>query len=287
MILLSAREPTSLHSELAKAFGASIGTVESRSFPDGELYLRIMDDLKGQDVLVVQNTRTEHDFLSLLMLLEAARALEPARLDLLVPYFGYARQHMRYNIGEPISSKVIVDAISPYVDAMFCVDIHDEETLEYSSKPFNNIHITQSILNHYKNSDISYVISPDDGGYERVKTVANLLGAFPLHLDKKRESDSVVKVVMNEVADIYGKNVLLLDDVISTGGTILQSLDLLKRRKVSSLYVCAVHGIFANKSDETIAFSCSGLSVSNTINTKYSTIDISEEVAKKIKEVIK
>lgn len=259
MILLSAREPTSLHSELAKAFGASIGTVESRSFPDGELYLRIMDDLKGQDVLVVQNTRTEHDFLSLLMLLEAARALEPARLDLLVPYFGYARQHMRYNIGEPISSKVIVDAISPYVDAMFCVDIHDEETLEYSSKPFNNIHITQSILNHYKNSDISYVISPDDGGYERVKTVANLLGAVPLHLDKKRESDSVVKVVMNEVADIYGKNVLLLDDVISTGGTILQSLDLLKRRKVSSLYVCAVHGIFANKSDETIAFSCSGL----------------------------
>ena len=287
MILLSPGESTPLHSELARALGASIGIVESRSFPDGELYLRIMDDLKGQDVLVVQNTRTEKDILSLLMLLEAARALEPARMDLLVPYFGYARQHMRYNIGEPISSKVVVDAISPYVDSMFCVDIHDEETLEYSSKPFRNIHITESILNHYKDSDISYVISPDDGGFERVKVIANLLGAVPLHLDKKRESDSIVKVVMNEIADIYGKNILLLDDVISTGGTILQSLDLLKRRKVSSIYVCAIHGIFANKSDETIAFSCSGLSVSNTLNTKYSNIDISDEVAKKIKEVVK
>ncbi len=287
MILLSPGQPTPLQNELARALGASIGNVESRSFPDGELYIKIADDLKGQDVLVVQNTRTDRDFISLLMLLEAARAFEPAKLDLLVPYFGYSRQHMRYNIGEPISSKVIVDALAPYVDSMFCVDIHDEETLEYSSKPFFNINITESIFNHYKEKDISYVVSPDDGGYERAKRVAKLLGALPIRLDKKRESDSTVKVVMNDIVDIYGKNVLLLDDVISTGGTILQALEVLKRRKVSSIYVCAIHGVFANNSEESISFSCRGLSVTNTINTKYSDIDISDEIVKKIREMVK
>ncbi|EQD50466.1 ribose-phosphate pyrophosphokinase, partial [mine drainage metagenome] len=198
-----------------------------------------------------------------------------------------ARQHTRYNIGEPISSKVIVDTLAPYVDSMYCVDIHDEETLEYSSKPFHNIRITESIFNHYKDKDISYVVSPDNGGYERAKNVAKLLGALPIHLDKKRENDSTVKVVMNDIVDIYGRNVLLLDDVISTGGTILQALEVLKRRKVSSTYVCAIHGVFANNADEPISFSCSGLSVTNTIDTKYSDIDVSDEIVKNIREMVK
>ncbi len=287
MIMLSAVPPTALYTELAKAMGATIGKVELKIFPDGEIYVRIDEDLKDQVVLVVQNTRTEREIVSLMMLLEAAKAMEPARLELYAPYFGYARQHMRYNIGEPISSKVIVDAINPYVDAIYSTDIHDPETQEYSTKPFQNLEIGESILKHYNDLDISYVISPDDGGFARAEKIAKLMQAIPLHLDKKRETDSKVKVVMNQIVDIYGKNILIIDDIISTGGTILQAIDVLKRRKVSRVYVCAIHGVFANRSDETISFSCSSLSVTNTIETQFSNIDISAEVGKKLLELIK
>ena len=287
MILLSSNKTTSLHTGIANQFGATIGNVETRQFPDKEIYLRIQEDLKDQNVLVVQNIRTERDFLELLFLLEAARSMEPSRIDLVFPYFQYARQHMRYNIGEPISSKVIVEAVSPYVDALYSIDIHNEETLEFSSKPFNNFEITDSIVKHYKEMDISFVVSPDDGGYNRAMRIGKALGSTAFHLDKKRENDSTVKVVMNDILDIYGRNILLIDDIISTGGTVLQSIELLKRRKVNKIYVCAVHGIFANRCDETISFSTSGLSVTNTIESIFSSIDVSEEISKKLKELIK
>ena len=287
MILLTSNKPTSLHTGIANQLGATIGNVETRQFPDKEIYLRIQEDLKDQNVLVVQSMRTERDFLELLFLLEAARSMEPARIYLLFPYFEYARQHMRYNIGEPISSKVIVEAVTPYVDALYSIDIHNEETLEFSPKPFNNFEITDSIVKHYKEKDISFVVSPDDGGYNRAMRIGKVLGSTAFHLDKKRENDSTVKVVMNDILDIYGRNILLIDDIISTGGTILQSIDLLKRRKVNKIYVCAVHGVFANRCDETISFSTSGLSVTNTIESIFSSIDVSEEISNKLKELIK
>lgn len=286
MIILPPEKITNLHQEIAKHLDAKLGSVERRTFPDGELYVRIQDDLKGQQVLVIHSIRADRDFLDLLLLLDAARAMEPSSIILLFPYFGYARQHTRYNVGEPASSKVIVDSITPYVDFIFSVDIHDEETIEYSAKSFTDIKITKSIANHFRNAKVSHVISPDDGGFERAQRVAKALGVVPLHLDKKRESSSEVRVTMNEIVDIYGKDVLIVDDIISTGGTTLQAIDLLKKRKVNKVYVAAVHGVFCNGSEETIGYSCSELSVSNSLDTAHSTIDISKELADEIRSVI-
>lgn len=286
MIMLPPEKMTSLYQETAKHLGSKIANVERRQFPDGELYLRINDDLKEQKVVVAHSIRTDRDLLDLLLLLDAARAMEPSGITLLVPYFGYARQHTRYNVGEPASSKVIVESIAPYVDSILSVDLHDEETLEYSSKPFTDIKITDSFVAYFKNANITHVISPDDGGFERAQRVAKAMGATPLHLDKRRESGSVVHIIMNEIADIYGKDVLLIDDIISTGGTIMKAIDLLRRRKVNKVYVAAVHGVFCRGSEETIGYSCDGLSVSNSLDTEHSTIDISKELAKAVRSVI-
>lgn len=286
MIILPPEKVTSLHRDVAKHLGSELAKVERKQFPDGEHYLRIHNDLKEQQVLVIHNIRVERDLLDLLFLLDAARAMEPSSITLLVPYFGYARQHMRYNIGEPVSSKVIVDCISPYVDSILAVDLHNDETLEYSSKPFKNIKIIDSIAKHFKDKKITYVISPDDGGFERAQKIASAMGLKAIHLDKKRESGSVVHITMNDIIDIYGKNVLLTDDIISTGGTILKAIDLLKRRKVDKVYVSAVHGVFCKGSEETIGFSANGLCVTNSLETEHSTIDISKELANAVRSVI-
>lgn len=285
MIVLAPEKLTDFHREVAKHLDSQLGTVERRRFPDGEHYLKIQEDLKDQQVVVIQSIREDSDLLDLLLLLDAARAMDPSHIALLVPYFGYARQHMRYNVGEPASSKVIVDAINPYVDSITSIEIHDVETIEYSAKPFTDLKIVDSIVEHFRPLKISHVISPDDGGFERAKRVAKPLGAVPLHLDKKRENGTVVRVTMNEIVDIYGKDVLLIDDIISTGGTILQAIDLIKRRKVNKVYVSAIHGVFCNDSEETIGYSCAELSVTNSLETGHSSIDISKEVSAAMKAV--
>lgn len=258
---------------------ADVGELERKRFPDGELYVRILTDLSGKDVLLVSDIRTSDGVVETSFLLEAARGMNPRSLRLFTPYFSYMRQHTRYKKGEPVSSKVLVDLYTKYADGMLTVEIHDEETLTFTAKPFANLKLGESLKDFYSAWNLDMVVSPDDGGFERATKLAELLGVRAVQLDKVRIDSSNVAIEVPDNIDFSGKKVLLIDDIISTGGTMIKAMELLRSRGVSNLGVCAVHGLFVNGSERRIASLADDLSVTNTVPGEYSKIDVSAEVA--------
>ena len=271
--------------KLASIFSCNVSGVVRKRFPDNEMYLKIIDDISGEDVLLVGNTRSDSDIIEYLLLLDAIKEEEPKSITAVIPFFGYARQHMRYNNGEPVSSKVFTKAVNQYADSIITVELHDEQTLDYSDVPFTDIKIIEPIYSYFKNKGIDIVMSPDDGGYERAKIMGDKLGIPAYYIDKKRIDSTTVKMVLPE-EDYMNKNVLLLDDIISTGGTIMKASKLIRQSGARNIYACAIHGVFANDSNEKIEKYVNELAVTDTIETKYSNITVSEEIAASLKSKI-
>ncbi len=271
--------------KLASIFSCNVSGVVRKRFPDNEMYLKIIDDISGEDVLLVGNTRSDSDIIEYLLLLDAIKEEEPKSITAVIPFFGYARQHMRYNNGEPVSSKVFTKAVNQYADSIITVELHDEQTLDYSDVPFTDIKIIEPIYSYFKNKSIDFVMSPDDGGYERAKIMGDKLGIPAYYIDKKRIDSTTVKMVLPE-EDYMNKNVLLLDDIISTGGTIMKASKLIRQSGARNIYACAIHGVFANDSNEKIEKYVNELAVTDTIETKYSNITVSEEIAASLKSKI-
>ncbi|MGC8608719.1 MAG: ribose-phosphate diphosphokinase [Thermoplasmata archaeon] len=272
--------------ELAKKVSENmkIGLVQpqERRFPDGEMYIHVEDDLSGEDVFIIGNTRKDEDIIEMLLSISAVSDYSPKSLNLIIPYFGYARQHKRYNRGEPVSSQVFAEMLSLHSDTICTVEIHDEQTLKYSQKPFSNLHVFSSIAKHFIDKQIDYVVSPDDGGLDRAKTVASELNTEYFYIDKKRIDDRTVEMKMPDVK-VNGKNVLIVDDIISTGGTIAMSSEILRKKGANKIYVSAVHGLFANGADEKILKYSDEINVTDTVQGKYTSISVYEEVSDYIK----
>jgi ribose-phosphate pyrophosphokinase len=252
--------------------------VDRKKFPDGEFYIRVLEDLKNKDVVVTGNTRDPAEFLEFSFLLDAVREQKPEKITAIVPYFGYARQHMIYKSGEAISAKVIIKQISEYADKIVTVDIHDESAYKYSGAQCKDFHASTSVANYYRDKGIDLVMAPDDGAYERAKEVGNALGCKSSFLNKKRIDATTVHYDMKNI-DSSDLNVLIVDDIISTGGTILRSADLIKKSGAKNIYVSATHGLFINESDKKIAAICQELAVSDTIDSKYSKIKVSNRLS--------
>lgn len=282
MIIVPASSSKKLSTDLAKEMGAEISEVEKKRFPDGELYVRIESNLSGHDVIVLGNTRKDEDLLEMMLLLNAAKECGPKSVKAVIPYFGYARQHKRYKDGEPISSKVFTVFLSTFSDSMYAVELHDEDTLRYSNKPFKNIKISSSIARFYEDKALDFVASPDDGGAERAERISEIIGCNFFAMDKKRIDSSTVIMKAPDI-DLSGKNVLLVDDIISTGGTIVRAANILKEKGANKIYISAIHGVFTAESGQRLSGVVDGFAVTDSIITDHSSISIAKELADNIR----
>ena len=282
MIVVAGSSSGKLAGKIAEYTGSDMAEVERRKFPDGELYLRIKSVLKGADVILVSTTKNDENIIETMLLLNAVKECGPKSLTAIIPYFGYARQHMRYRDGEPVSSKVWTYLIERFADTIVSVDIHNEQTLSYCSKPFININIIDSIVSHYQEKKIHYVVSPDDGGLQRAKEIAGKMGTDYFYIDKKRIDSNTVEMKIPDI-DIREKNLLIVDDIISTGGTIVKAVKLMREKGAARIYVSAVHGIFIGDSEETIRAIADDLAVTDTIETDSSKISVAREIVEKMK----
>jgi ribose-phosphate pyrophosphokinase len=225
-----------------------------KRFPDGEMYVRVGGRLNGEDVVLVQSTKTDADLIELLLLEDAIREAGAHRLCVVVPYFGYARQDRSFFPGEPVSARTIARHIELNADAIVTVDLHSPITLGAFTKPAFEASGIPAIARLLHERPVDLLVSPDKGGTERARRMAQILDKPWLALEKKRVDSEHVELSLpaNVPVDLEGKHIVILDDVISTGGTIVEAARLLKRHKVRAIAAACTHGLFLRDAFERI-----------------------------------
>ncbi|MEM3164858.1 MAG: ribose-phosphate diphosphokinase [Halobacteria archaeon] len=230
----------SLGPRVAQALRCPAAKVSHRAFPDGESYVRIETPLAGKHAVVVHSTGTALDLIALLQLADAAR--EAGRLTLVVPYFGYARQDRPFNPGEPVSARVVAEAIRAH--EVILVNVHSPATLKFFKVPARSLDASPLLGEAIGGAGLKklLLVAPDDGAEHLVRGAAGACGADRDVLEKKRVSDTRVEITPKKVP-AAGRDVVIVDDMVTTGGTIAEAAKLLKKQGASSVSVACVHPV--------------------------------------------
>jgi len=230
-----------LASRTAKALGTEPVLCEFNRFPDGELYLRIADETKDENVTIIQSTPTDSDFVSLLQLINACN--EAKELNVVIPYMGYARQDKKFKNGEPISARAIARCIN--ADRIFTINIHAKNVLRYFPCPAKNLDAAKLLGKYIAGfcMENPILVAPDSGAKELVKNVSSDQGFDYDHLHKTRLSGDTV-IINTKNVDVTGRHVVLVDDMISTGGTMAESIRVLRDQGAVEVYIACVHPVF-------------------------------------------
>ncbi len=216
---------------------------EFRKFPDGELYTRILDRFSSDQVTIIQSTVTDSDFVSLLQLIDACSDI--SRINVVIPYMGYARQDKQFKTGEPISARAIARAIK--ADTVYTINIHDESVLDHFDAKAVNLDATPVIGKYIKNLKLKdpLIISPDDGAIGLAQNASKDMGIDYDFLEKTRLTGETVSIKPKNVA-VKGRDVIILDDIISTGGTMAETITLLRSQGAHDVYTACVHPVLSN-----------------------------------------
>ncbi len=255
MHVIGGSASTALAERISRELGnAPFGIPFTKRFPDGELYLRVGGRLEGDDVVIVQSTRTDQDLLELLLLEDAVREAGARRTFVVVPYFGYARQDRRFFPGEPLSARAMCRHVELDADGVVTVDLHSSQTLTHFHKPAFEASGIPALGRLLRERPVDILVSPDKGGVERARRMAQLLDRPWFALDKRRlDSDRVeLSLPSTAVPPLAGKHIVLVDDVITTGGTIVEAARLLKRNGVGAVTAACTHGLFLRDAFERI-----------------------------------
>ncbi|HTT14345.1 MAG TPA: ribose-phosphate diphosphokinase [Thermoplasmata archaeon] len=255
MHVIGGTASTALAERISRELGNTpFGIPYTKRFPDGELYVRVGGRLEGDDVVVVQSTRTDQDLLELLLLEDAVREAGARRIFVVVPYFGYARQDRRFFPGEPVSARTMSRHVELDADAVITVDLHSPQTLTHFSKPAFEASGIPAIARLLRERPLDVLVSPDKGGVDRVRRMAQILDKPWFALEKKRIDSEHVELSMPATlpAAIEGKHLALIDDVITTGGTIVEAAKLLTKQGASAISAACTHGLFLRDAFERI-----------------------------------
>jgi len=254
MYVIGGRASTSLAERISRELGnAPFAIPFCKRFPDGELYVRVGGQLEGEDVVLVQSTRSDQDILELLLLQDAIRQAGANRLWVVVPYFGYSRQDRMFYPGEPVSARALARHVELEADAIVTVDLHSELNHQAFHKPLFEASGIPPIARLLRERPVDYLVSPDKGSIDRARRMGEILGRPWVGLQKKRvDSEHVEIVALPDAPDFHGKHVVIVDDVISTGGTIVEASKLLRQRGANFVTAACTHGLFLRDAFERI-----------------------------------
>jgi ribose-phosphate pyrophosphokinase len=273
---------TSLAERISRELGNTpFGIPFLKRFPDGELYVRVGGRLQGEDVVLVQSTRTDEGILELLLLEEAIREAGCRKLYVVIPYFGYARQDRSFFPGEPASARTLARHVELAADAVVTVDLHSTQTLGAFTKPAFEASGIPAIARLLRERPADVLVSPDRGGVERVKRMAQILNLPWVALDKKRIDSEHVELSLpaQSPVDLAGKNVVIVDDVISTGGTIVEAARLLARQHVGTISAACTHGLFLRDSFERIKAVANHMYSTDTLDNPAEKVSVAPDIA--------
>jgi ribose-phosphate pyrophosphokinase len=252
--ILSGNANRELAESLCVYMGTEIGKAKVTSFSDGEIQVEINESVRGMDVFVIQPTcpPVNDNLMELLIMLDALKRASTARVNVVMPYYGYARQDRKVMPRAPISARLVADLLEAAGAArILTMDLHVGQIQGFFNIPVDHLYALPAQLDYFKNLDQETVIvSPDAGGVERAREFAKRLkNASIAIIDKRRERANVSKV-MHIVGDVKDKACILLDDMIDTGGTIVQAAETLISNGASRVYACGSHAIFSGNAVE-------------------------------------
>lgn len=243
--------------EICQCLGVPLGELNVSRFPDSEVRLQILENVRGADVFVIQPTcrPVNENLMELLIMLDAFRRASADRITAVIPYYGYARQDRKDRPRVPISAKLVADLLtSAGADRILTLDLHAGQIQGYFDIPVDHLYATPVTVDYFRGLKLKnlVVISPDPGGVERARAFAKRMKAPLAIIDKRREDAHVVEV-MNVIGDVEGKTCLLVDDMITTGGTLVRGAKALLAKGAKEVYATCTHGVFAG---DAIAMIC-------------------------------
>lgn len=243
--------------QVSKYLSLPLSDAGVKRFSDGEISVQIDESVRGKDVFIIQSTcaPTNDNLMELLILTDALRRSSANSITAIIPYFGYARQDRKANPRVPITAKLVANLIQAAgIDRVATIDLHVGQIQGFFDIPVDNLY-GSIVFNdyikakHFKNAIIG---SPDIGGVARARSVAKHLGLDIVIVDKRREKANESEV-MNIIGDVKDKEVILVDDIIDTAGTIVKAAEALKEKGAKSVMACCTHAVLSGKAYERIA----------------------------------
>nr|WP_216612369.1 ribose-phosphate pyrophosphokinase [Vibrio sp. RE86] len=258
MKLFAGNATPELAQRIADRLYISLGDATVSRFSDGEVAVQINENVRGSDVFIIQSTcaPTNDNLMELVVMIDAMRRASAGRITAVIPYFGYARQDRRVRSARvPITAKVVADFLSNVgVDRVLTIDLHAEQIQGFFDVPVDNIFGTPVLLEDMANRGLEnpVVVSPDLGGVVRARATAKALGDVDIAIVDKRRPRANVSEVMNLIGDVEGRDCVIVDDMIDTGGTLCKAAEALKERGAKRVFAYATHAVFSGNAAQNI-----------------------------------
>ncbi len=270
MLLLSGTANRGLAEEVAQHLGQPLCALTIRRFADGELFVKIDENVRGRDVYIIQSTNPPaENMMELLLLMDAAKRASAARVTAVIPYFGYARQDRKDQPRVAISAKLMANMVSKAgADRVLGMDFHQHQMQGFFDLPVDHLYAAPVFVNHFRQKQLHdpVVVAPDVGSAKMARGFAKRLNATLAIIDKRRPSANVAEVV-NVVGEVSGRDCVIPDDMIDTAGTMSEAVHALKRLGARDIYCCATHALLSGPAvDRLSASPVSEVVVTNTIS---------------------
>ncbi len=280
--------------EVCQNLDVPLAKAEIKRFSDGEISIQISESVRGRDVFIIQSTGapSNDNLMELLIMTDALRRSSASSITAVVPYFGYARQDRKAAPRVPISARLVANMYETAgIDRVVTIDLHAGQIQGFFDIPVDNLYGSIIFKEYIKSKNLPnpVIASPDIGGVARARYFAEKMGLEMVIVDKRREKANVAEV-MNIIGDVTGKDVIMIDDMVDTAGTMVKAASALKKNGATSVMACATHAVLSGKAYENIDNGeLDELIVSNTLvslpNKKIKVLTVAPLFAEVIRRV--
>jgi ribose-phosphate pyrophosphokinase len=278
MRVFSGNANRALSESIVKCLDVPMGEAVVDRFSDGEIQVKILENVRGRDCFIIQPTcpPVSENLMELLVLIDALHRASAKRITAVIPYYGYARQDRKSEPRVPITAKLVANLLEASgVNRVLTMDLHAGQIQGFFDIPVDNLFAMPVILNYIKNKDLKdlIVVSPDAGGVERARAFAKRLNADLAIIDKRRPKANEA-TIMNVIGDVSGKTAVILDDIVDTAGTLVKVASVIQKQGAKKVIAACTHGVLSGDAVNRINESCiEELIITNSIPLDGKKID--------------
>ena len=270
LVIFSGNSNQPLAKEICEHLGLKLGKIRVATFSDGETQVKIMQNVRGSDIFVVQSTcpPANHNIVELLIMIDALKRASASRITAVLPYYGYSRQDRKDQPRVPISAKLMANIITTAgADRVLTVDLHAGQIQGFFDIPLDNLYAINAIHEYFKKKKIKdlVVVTPDVGGIKAARAYAKRFHAELAIVDKRRINDTETEAV-HIMGEVKGKNVIIVDDMVATAGSLVEAVTALKKEGAKDIFVAVTHPVLSGPAVDRIKkLAIKELVVTNTI----------------------